>query len=201
MAELKVEQQGTDDSASPSATGYVTRPGVVTFICITNFIFLAFQIFYSGLYAVARYQPDNAEYLITIAFYAIGLGIPLTIVLGLWYAKNWARIAYIIVFPLYFILEFLWLLELPGPMFIFSIVRLLFVAYFCVLLYRPKSSGYFRGEVLPPVDPGTGLETVTQEIVRCPSCNKEIYSTAPRCHHCGMDLKGKISHGATGSTT
>ena len=201
MAELKVEQQGTDDSASPSATGYVTRPGVVTFICIYNLIVLVFQTLLLVADAVARYQPDNAEYLITVTFYAIVLGIPLAIIGGLWYAKNWARIAFIIVAPLFIIIEFLLSLESPGPLFFLIIVRLLIIGYFCFLLYRPKASAYFSGEVLPPVDPATGLETVVQEIVRCPSCNKEIYSTAPRCHHCGMDLKGEISHGATGSTT
>ena len=161
----------------------------MTFICVVNFLFLALQIVYSVLYAVALYQPDNAEYLGTVAVYAIALGIPLTIVGGLWYAKNWARISYVIVFPLVFILEFLWSLGLPGGMIFFSIFRLVAIAYICVLLYRPKSSAYFSGIALPPIDPATGLELVAQEIIRCPSCNKEIYSTATTCHHCGRDLK------------
>jgi len=115
------------------------------------------------------------------------LGIFAAIVLGLWRAKNWARIAYVIVFPLLAMLE---VLVDPG---VVGLVRLPFVVLFCVLLFRPKASAYFRGEALPPIDPGSGLEVGERTIVRCPSCSKEIYSDLPRCHHCGADLTHESS--------
>ncbi len=31
---------------------------------------------------------------------------------------------------------------------------------------------------------------LSREIVRCPSCGKEICSTAITCHHCGADTRG-----------
>ena len=183
-----MEQQSTGAPLSPSPTGYVTRPGVVTFICIGSAISIAVQIIGVVLYTIGKYKIGDKEYFITIVVIFIVLGVFSTIILGLWSAKNWARIAYVVVFPLNAILG---LLGNPNMMDIASIPLL---AVVCVLLFRPKASAYFRGVALPAIDPASGLEIGDRKIIPCPSCGKEIYSNILSCHHCGADLKQENGH-------
>ena len=158
-----MERQSTADPARPSTTGYVTRPGVVTFICMTALVSIALQGILLGFLAAGQYRQGGLEFLVTVAIIAVALGLPSVIVFGLWRAKNWARIGFVIVFSLLAVLE---LLAAPN---IISIVRIPLLVALSILLSRPKSSAYFKGEAVPPIDPGTGLEISTREIVRCPS--------------------------------
>jgi len=75
-----------------------------------------------------------------------------------------------------------------------NIVGIPLLVVVCVLLFRPKASAYFRGEVLPAIDPASGLEIGDRKIIPCPSCGKEIYSTLPSCHHCGADFNREAGY-------
>lgn len=183
-----MKQQSKENQPSPLPTGYITRPGVVTFICITSLIILALQILGLALYATGQYRPGDEEYAITVAIIAVLLGGLSTIILGLWRAKNWARIGYVILVPLLAVMEVL------GDPNITNIARLPFLALLCVLLFRPKASVYFSGMALPPIDPASGLEIGVRKIIRCPTCDKEIYSTLLSCHHCGTDFQHESGH-------
>ncbi len=178
-----MEHQDTSDTACQQPSGYVTRPGVVTFICVTAFISVGLQAPFFALFAIGQYQQGSAAFVAEIVTTLLVLGVPLAVVLGLWHAKAWARIAFVILFPLVALIE---LLVVPN---FINIVRILFVALYCYLLFRPKSSDYFKGIALPPIDPASGLEIGTRTIIGCPSCGKEICSTVSTCHHCGADLR------------
>ena len=178
-----MEEQETAAPSAPAPGGYVTRPGVVTFICITAFISLFLQGLVLVGFAIGQYEAGDEAYFLTVGISALLFGALSAIILGLWYAKRWARTAFVIVFPL------LAILELLGTLSLVPMVRLVVLVIFCFLLYRPKASAYFRGETLPAIDVASGLDLGSREIVPCPSCGKEIYSTLPTCHHCGYDLK------------
>lgn len=199
LGAFEMTQPSADDALSPSKTGYVTRPGIVTFVCITNFISIAVYGFISILFVIGQPQLGGQE--ILLATFLIGaLGFYLAIVLGLWHAKNWARISYVVIFPLLAVSDVLLKLDIlkdshiygdpyiSQTEFFFSVAKLIILTIFSVLLFRPKSSAYFKGIALAPIDPGTGLEFRARNIVNCPSCGKEIYSTLVRCHHCDTDL-------------
>ena len=180
-----MQQRETPDTAGHPPSGYVTRPGVVTFICVTAFISIGLQAPFFGLFAIGQYQQGGAAFVGAVVVTLLVLGLPLAIVLGLWRAKSWARTAFVLVFPLVALIELL-----AAPNFV-NILRMAFVALYCYLLFRPKCSDYFNGIALPPIDPASGLEIGARRIIRCPSCNKEIYSTVATCHHCGADLESR----------
>jgi hypothetical protein len=170
----------------PGSTNYVTRPGVVTLVCILGFISTSINGFFTLLYGVGQYAPYDQIYLLTTTL-LVGLTVAMAvIVLGLWYAKIWARVGYVVLFPLIMLPN---LLMAPTILIPIYLTQLIFVIVCCVLLFRGKASAYFRGIALPPIDPASGLEISTREIVRCPSCEREIYSTAATCHHCGTNLQ------------
>ncbi len=173
------------DQPKPADTGdtYTSRPGVVTLICILTFIGAAWQIIQFVLFAAGRFQPGGVEYLVTLVVLGLFSGLLLAMGLGMWHAKNWARILFVVLIPLLRLLD---LVNLPNP---FSALALVVVLVLAVLLFRPPASAYFRGIPSPAIDPASGLSQVPREIVRCPSCGKEIYSTVVTCHHYGADTR------------
>ena len=127
------------DEARPpdQAEGYVTRPGIVTFVCLTSFLGIAVQVFGLALYALGRYR-EGAEVLDAyVILYLVLLGLYGSIVWGLWRASNWARFVYVILFPFFIVLE---LALQPTP---FNALRLVAVVIFAFLLFRPKPSAFF----------------------------------------------------------
>jgi len=172
------ENAGQPKPADTDGT-YTSRPGVVTLICILTFIGAGWQIIQFAFFTVGRYEPGNAEYLVTVVVLGVFTGLPLAIGIGMWHARNWARILFVIYIPLMRVLD---LAIQPN---IFGALGLAVVLVFAVLLFRPKASAYFRGIPATAIDPASGLSHVPREIVRCPSCGKEIYSTVVTCHHCG----------------
>ena len=178
-----MDQQETENRPVPAADGYVTRPGVVTLICIASLIVLIMSALFEFPQVVYLYRIQNGDYLLLGVITLLSYGTVATIIFGLWRANNWARIAYVIVFPILAVLE-----ALAAPS-MTSILRLLVLPVLCILLYRPKASAYFRGETLPPIDVASGLDLGAREIIPCPSCGREIYSTLTTCHHCGYDLQ------------
>lgn len=182
IGEPGLEQQGTQDPPSTLPTDYVTRPGVVTYICIASLIGMVVQIPWVMFNVNAQSQFSAELQFISYALVALMYGGFAAIVLGLWRAKNWARMTYVVLFPLLAILQAL------ADLNITSIVRLSIISLVCILLFRPKASAFFRGEALAPIDPASRLEIGDRKIIRCPSCDKEIYSTVTSCHHCGTDL-------------
>ena len=160
---------------------YVTRPGVVTLICVTSFIVLGAQasLLLAFLVSVPGYAWTKA--VPTALLGILALGFSFTVVLGLWTARDWARKVYVTVFPL---LAGVAVLGEPN---LLNLARLAILVPFCILLFQPQASAYFRGERLPAIDPASGLRIGDRQVVRCAACGKEVYSTAPRCHHCGAD--------------
>ncbi len=173
-------QTGRAEGAQASG-GYVTRPGVVTFICVISSIGLGAQaILLLGVLLGHRGYDWTAAVPTALVGIPV-LGLSLAVVVGLWRARDWARTVFVIVFPL------LAVLAVIGEPNLVNLARLAILAPLCVLLFRPQASAYFRGERLPAIDPASGLEVGERRIIRCASCGKEVYSTAPRCHHCGAD--------------
>ena len=169
--------------ATQASGGYVTRPGVVTFICVISFIGLGAQ---SILLLAALASVPGHGWTAAVPTALIGILVlvfSFAVVLGLWRARDWARTVFVIVFPL------LAVLALLGEPNLVNLARLAILVPLCILLFRPQAAAYFRGERLPAIDPASGLEIGERQIIRCASCGKEVYSTAPRCHHCGADLK------------
>ncbi len=179
----KVETAG---HPAPATTGssYTSRPGVVTLICILTFIGVGWQIIQYAFFAAGSLALGSVEFFVTIVVLGVFTAIPLAIGIGMWRAKNWARFLFVIVIPLMRVLD---LAVQPNP---FTAVALAIVLVLAVLLFRPPASDYFRGIPSPAIDPASGLSTAPREIVRCPSCGKEIYSTVITCHHCGADTRG-----------
>lgn len=176
---MSLDRGREEARAAKASGGYVTRPGVVTFICVISSIGLGVQAFLL-LGLLIGYSGYDWTAAVPIALVGVPvLGFSLAVVIGLWRAQDWARTVFVIVFPLLAVLA---VLGEPSPV---NLLRLAILVPLCILLFRPQASAYFRGERLPAVDPASGLEVGDRRIVRCASCGKELYSTAPRCHHCG----------------
>jgi len=182
------------DRPRPADTdsAYTSRPNVVTLICILTFISVGWQItafmfVHFAFFATGIPLLSKVEFLVTIVILGVFTVIPLTIGIGMWLAMNWARILFVTVIPL---MRVVGLVLQPD---LFNVFALAIVLVFVVLLFRPPASDYFRGTPLPAIEPASGLSTAPREIVRCPSCGKEIYSTVTTCHHCGADTRGGAS--------
>ena len=132
-----------------------------------------------ALYLIGQQRAGGASLDAYVILYLMLLGLYGSIVWGLWRAKNWARFVYVILFPFFIFLE----LALQPTA--FNGLRLVAVVVFSVLLFRPTASAYFRGEVLAPIDPTSGLEIGDRQIIQCAACGKEISSSVATCHHCG----------------
>ncbi|MCG8595325.1 MAG: hypothetical protein MI785_13325 [Kiloniellales bacterium] len=178
---MSPDRHSVASRSAEAAGGYAARPGVVTLICVTSFIGIGAQavVLLGLLAAVPGYAWTKA--VPTALLGILVLGFTLAVVLGLWRAKDWARTVYVIVFPL------LAVLAVIGEQNLLNCARLAILLPLCVLLFRPQADAYFRGERLPAIDPASGLEVGERRIIRCAACGKEVYSTVPRCHHCGGD--------------
>ena len=175
------DQRHGEARGASSSQGYVTRPGVVIFICITSLIGIVAQAIFLLVFLAGYPSYAWPEAVPTALVGLLALGFTLVVVGGLWRAKDWARTVYVIVFPMLAVLA---VIGEPSPV---NLARLAILVPLCVLLFRPQAAAFFRGERLPAVDPASGLEVGERQIIRCASCGKEVYSTAPRCHHCGAD--------------
>jgi hypothetical protein len=176
------DQAIEDVSQKPPADAgsrYISRPGVVTLICILTFIGGGWQGIQLAFFATGQFQPNSIQYLGTVVVLTLLTGMPLVIGIGMWHARNWARMLFVIFVPLMRLLD---LVVLPH---FSTVIALVVVLVLAVLLFRPHVSAYFSGLPSPAVDPASGLSGGPREIVHCPSCGKEIYSTVATCHHCG----------------
>ena len=178
---MSLDHGSEEARAAQASGGYVTRPGVVTFICVVSFVGLGIQALLLLALLVGYPGYDWTAAVPTALVGVPALGFSLAVVIGLWRARDWARTVFVIVFPLLAVLA---VIGEPSPV---NLLRLAILVPLCILLFRPQASAYFRGERLPAIDPASGLEVGERRIVRCASCGKELYSTAPRCHHCGAD--------------
>ena len=166
----RVENAGQPPPADTGST-YTSRPGVVTLICILTFIGAGWQVIQFAFFAAGRFQPDSIEFFVTLVVLGLFTGLPLAIGIGMWHARNWARILFVIVIPSMRVLD---LVALPNPFSAFALAVVLVLA-FLLLLRIPDFCFHFINQ----------SRRFQETWLFCLDFSKQILGISPlACIHC-----------------